>query len=394
MPVQPENGNPRLQNAVVVALWLAVIIGICIRIGLVVRDHDVFATYSDAGRKWLASQPLYSYTRGFVYSPLIAALFAPFSLLPEWLGAIVWRLLSTFVFVAGIFYWLREELEIPRTRYWLVFLLILPLSLGNFNNGQVNPLITGLLMTAIVCAHRKQWAVSVLCLGLSAYLKIYPLSVALLLILVYPRQLSWRLALGLFLMGACSFLLQRPDYVLDQYHRWFNTRAADDRRANIDIAPRDFAMLLKAIRIDLSSRMFLVFQLIAAIGAAGVCIYGRIRNWSEKRLLLTVFNLGTCWMLLFGPSTEDATYVMVAPPLALALVRTQKLPVWMKGLLYLSYAVLLAGLSLNAFARLKKTPYTMSIQPVGTLIFLIFTAIWIFHTPFWPDRKSPVPERA
>ena len=366
MPVQPENGNPRLQNAIVAALWLAVIIGVCIRIGLVVRDHDVFSTYFDAGRKWLASQPLYSYTRGFVYSPLIAALFAPFSLLPEWLGAIVWRLLSTSVFVAGIFYWLTEELEIPRTRYWLVFLLILPLSLGNFNNGQVNPLITGLLMTAIVSAHRKQWAVSVLCLGLSAYLKIYPLSVALLLILVYPRQLSWRLALGLFLMGACSFLLQRPDYVLDQYHRWFNTRAADDRRANIDIAPRDFAMLLKAIRIDLSSRMFLVFQLIAAIGAAGVCICGRIRNWSEKRLLLSVFNLGTCWMLLFGPSTEDATYVMVAPPLALALVRNQKMPVRMKGLLYLSYAVLLAGLSLNAFARLKKTPYTMSIQPLGT----------------------------
>jgi hypothetical protein len=85
---------------------------------------------------------------------------------------------------------------------------------------------------------------------------------------------------------------------------------------------------------------------------------------------------------------------MVAPPLALALVRNQKMPVRMKGLLYLSYAVLLAGLSLNAFARLKKTPYTMSIQPLGTLIFLIFTAIWIFHTPFWPDRKSPVPERA
>src|SRR5262252_9922811 len=89
-----------LLKVIVVVLWAAVVLGVCIRIGLVSRDHDVFATYADAGRKWISSQPLYSYTRGFVYSPLIAALFAPFSVLPEWLGAIAWRLLSTSVFVA------------------------------------------------------------------------------------------------------------------------------------------------------------------------------------------------------------------------------------------------------------------------------------------------------
>ena len=42
-----------------------------------------------------------------------------------------------------------------QSSYWLVFLLILPLSLGNFNNGQVNPMIIGLLMIAIVAGQRK-----------------------------------------------------------------------------------------------------------------------------------------------------------------------------------------------------------------------------------------------
>jgi hypothetical protein len=399
-----ENQRPagNLRNVIVVALWSAVLIGICIRIGLMSRDHDVFATYADAGRKWVNSQPLYSYTRGFVYSPLIAGLFALFSWFPNWLGGILWRLLTATVFLAGLVCWLKAELRagIPRSRYWLVFLLILPLSLGNFNNGQANPLITGLLMIAIVSAHRRQWTISAICLGLTAYLKIYPLSVGLLLVLLYPRQLGWRLLLALGLMGILSFLLQQPGYVLEQYQRWLGTRAVDDRRTNIDIAPRDFAMLLKACHINLSSRMFLILQLLAGMGAAAVCVYGRLRDWSEERLLIAVFNLGTCWMLLFGPSTEDATYAMIAPPVALALVQAlgeKGIGGRTKSLICSSYAVLLLGLALNAFFRLKKTPYTMSVQPFGALMFLMYSVIWLFTGSLWRDvrqrSRATVPAR-
>lgn len=381
MDLSAEIKKTNLRNTLVIALWSAVLIAICIRVGLAVQHHNVFTDYADAGRKWIAAEPLYSYTRGFVYSPLIAAMFAPWALLPDWLGAIIWRLLTTAIFVVGIFYWLKEELEIPRSNYWLVFLLILPLSIGNFNNGQVNPLIIGLLMVAIVAAGQSQWTISVICLSLCAYLKIYPLAVGLLLLLVYPRQIGWRLALTLFLMGAFSFFLQQPAYVLDQYKRWIGTRATDDRRMNIDIAPRDFAMLLRAIHVDMSSRTFLVLQLSAAVAAAAVCIYGRLKKWSKECLLLAVLNLGTCWMLLFGPATEDATYVMIAPPLALALVRTQKTSSRMKFLLYLSYLVLLTGFSISSFLRLKKNPYNMSVQPLSALLFLIYTLIWLFNSP-------------
>jgi hypothetical protein len=381
-----DQKGTNLLNVIVVALWAAVVVGICIRIGLVSRDHDVFATYADAGRKWISSQPLYSYTRGFVYSPLIAALFGAFSWFPLWLGGILWRLLTVSIFLAGIFCWLKDDSGVPKSRHWLVFLLILPLSLGNFNNGQVNPLITGLLMIAIVCAHRSSWTISAICLGVTAYLKIYPLSVALLLVLLYPRQLAWRLLVTVLLMGALPFLLQHPNYVLEQYQRWFGTRAVDDRRMNMNIAPRDFAMLLRAIHINLNSRTFLLLQLFAAVLAAGVCIYGRIRSWSEDRLLVATFTLGTCWMLLFGPATEDATYAMIAPPIALAMAQNERIPGRMRSLVFSSYAVLLIGLTLNAFFGLKKTPYTMSVQPLGALMFLIYAVIWIFDGSLWPDK--------
>ena len=305
----------RLLNILVIGLWAAVLLGISIRIGFFSHSHDVFGTYADAGHEWTASQPLYTYTRGFVYSPLVAAFFAPFSWLPIALGSVLWRLLNAAMFLAAIFWWLQAQItdHLPKSSYWLVFLLILPLSLGNFNNGQVNPMIIGLLMVALLAAHEKRWTLSAVAVGFSAYLKIYPLSVGLLLVLLYPRQLGWRLALALILMGAASFVLQRPAYVLEQYQRWFSTRAADDRRMNMDIAPRDFAMILRLLHINLSAHVVLVLQILAGAGAAVLCLVGRLRKWSEQRLLVCVLTTGTCWMLLFGPTTEDATYAMIAP---------------------------------------------------------------------------------
>jgi hypothetical protein len=377
----------RRLNILVIGLWAAVLLGISIRIGLSSHSHDVFGTYADAGRRWTASQPLYTYTRGFVYSPLVAAFFAPFSWLPISLGSVVWRLLNAAVFLGAIFWWLKSEItdRVPKSSHWLVFLLILPLSLGNFNNGQVNPMIIGLLMVALLAAHEERWTLSAVAVGFAAYLKIYPFSVGLLLVVLYPRQLGWRLALTLILMGAVSFVLQRPSYVLEQYQRWFSTRAADDRRMNMDIAPRDFAMILRLLHINLSAHVVLVLQMLAGAGAAALCIVGRLRKWSEQRLLICVLTTGTCWMLLFGPTTEDATYAMIAPVLAFAMVQAfhQETPLWMRVLVCGSFALLLLGLILNAFFSLKKTPTSMSIQPIGALLFAGYSILWLFRSSLW-----------
>jgi hypothetical protein len=55
----------------------------------------------------------------------------------------------------------------------------------------------------------------------------------------------------------------------------------------------------------------------------------------------------------------------------------------MRVLICVSYAVLLVGLILNAFFGLKKTPYSMSVQPFGALLFAGYTIIWVFSSSLW-----------
>src|SRR4029078_9975421 len=77
-----------------------------------------------SGKHWLASEPLYSGKRGFVYSPLVAAFFAPFSVLPVAAASILWRLLSAFIFVAAVCKWLKSALhrDISIRHFGVVFL--------------------------------------------------------------------------------------------------------------------------------------------------------------------------------------------------------------------------------------------------------------------------------
>jgi len=378
-------------DRIVVAAWIVTAAAVSLRAFASFRN-DLVATYAEAGARWLRGLPLYSTTSGFIYSPLVAGLFVPLSLVPHSVAGILWRLLNAGVFAGAIFWWLKSEIHdrVTKKYFSLIFLLLLPLSIGNLNNGQVNPLIIGLLIFSIVAARHERWTFCAICIGIATYFKIYPLCVGLLLILFYPRQLAWRLIVVLVLLGALSFVLQRPSYVLEQYQRWISSRAADNRRTNVNIAPRDFAMLLEVFRIYLSARAFLLLQVLAGCLVAIVCWLGR--NWPENRRLVCLLTLASCWMLLFGPSTESATYVVLAPAVVLALVQAfqQEVPLWIRVLLLTSFVVLLLGLTANSFLHVEKDVYSMSVQPFGALLFTIFAVPWLTTTRFWRGgRTSP-----
>src|SRR5690348_10590223 len=66
--------------------------------------HRVYAfnDYVLAGHHWIQSEYLYGNWRGFIYSPIVAAFFAPLSILPPALAYLLWLLLNASVFLSGL----------------------------------------------------------------------------------------------------------------------------------------------------------------------------------------------------------------------------------------------------------------------------------------------------
>ena len=382
----------------VLAAWIvaaAVILILGIRNGSNAhhRAHSVIGTYLGAGRNWLAGNALYisKGSAGFVYSPLVAALFAPFTVLPEAASHPLWLALSMAAFLWAVWAGLRAGLfpSVGKEAYAAVFLLLLPLSLGNFNNGQVNPLVIALLLFAVVAVKGGRMTLAALCVAAAVYFKIYPIAMGLVLMVAYPKDFSWRFLLALLALGALSFVLQRPPYVLSQYQLWFATRMADTRHEEGIV--RDLFIVFKALHIDVSERAHMAFQALSGAAIAALAVAGRFRfHWSSVRLLVAVFCLVDAWMLLCGPATESATYVMLAPAVAAAVVESfrKPLPAWLKGLACASLVILLLGTAINSFLQLEKTPLVMSVQPLGALVFACFALVWICSDRFWSEPEG------
>lgn len=362
----PEQAAPvwldRYARSALVWLWAILVLVILARGALQPHRATVYPIFAHAGLEWRHSADLYDYQPAgsnldwFRYAPAIAAFFAPLSLLPDALAGLLWRGLNATVFLAGFVVFVRAvdpgRAALTARGSAALGLLLVPLSLSSLNNAQANPLVIGLLLFALASAARRHWTRAAICLAIPILFKLYPLAVALLLVLLYPRQLSWRLALCLLVGALVPFALQEPDYVLRQYRGWFDCLAADDRRGfPLAFGYRDFHTLARFAGLSIPARPYLALQLASAAGVAALLLWERWRGLTEKALLGRVLDLGCCWMILLGPATESCTYILLAPTLALAGWRAWRpgRPLWTRAALTAIVALFAVSVTATAF---------------------------------------------
>ena len=402
MAAELADTEKRTRNAwlTVGALWVALVLGVLIRSLLKPGGGTVFPIFHTAGGRWLHGKNLYSGGTDYLYSPLVAALFSPLALMPFWLANIVWRLGVVATYLAAVRAWLRDDsvgaARIPVQNHPLVFLILLPLSIGSINNAQANPLVVALVMFAIIATRSARWAVAALCIGIVAYLKIYPLAAGLLLCVIFPRKFSWRLGSALLALGALSFVLQKPSYVAEQYHNWVATRSVDERHRDVMNRPRDLWTLLAACGIELNLRFYFIIQILGGGVIAALCFVGRLKKWGNDRLLTLIFTLVCCWMLLLGPATESSTYILLAPAISLAVVEAFSRPFtrWMRALIATVLSILIGGAAFIAFTGRRRDLWSMSVQQIGTVLFAVFALAWLFKDSLWRESEvAAVPRR-
>jgi hypothetical protein len=304
--------------------WALVFLGLLIRLMVASGLHSVYPIFSDAARCWLQGQDMYwpehyvPSLDSFRYSPAIAAFFAAFAWLPDRAGSMAWLSISTLALAIALHWWLRDGLPVPIGPWKLTgaSLLVLTFAAGNLNNGQTNAVITAMLLLAALACACKRWNLAAACLVIASLLKVYPLAFGLLLALIYPRQLVPRLIIGLAIGLAIPFFLKSPAYVVRQYQEWFALMRSDDRKfAALTVCYRDLWLLIRVFGLPISSKLYIVIQAAGALGAAGICYWGKLAGLPSRALIMLSLSLATLWMTLLGPATESSTYLLIAPAL-------------------------------------------------------------------------------
>ena len=389
--------------------WILALLVICVRVGVFPHRQSSYATdYVPAGWRWLHGAEVYGKRQGFVYSPLIAAFFAPFSVLPPAVGGVFWRLLGAAGMLAAAVVWLGSRWsdlgQLPARRpdpatVPTACLLFLPLAVGNLNLGQMNVPVLALAAGGVLAAGRQGWNLAALLLALAAFIKIYPLALGLLLVVLYPRELSWRLLLALLGLFVVSFGLQHPPYIWREYHRWIAVLGGDNRLdTGLRYTWRDFGYLLRAGGVPLSDRAYRFMEVAAGGALALFLLLGQRRGrWPREKLVGGTFCLGCAWMMLFGPATEAATYVVLALPVCGLLVAAWTRPavaserrfvLGSRAVLTTAYLLLLCADGLNSWWHGQaRHLFTRTLQPDAALLFTAQT-VWSLL------RSTPAPSTA
>jgi hypothetical protein len=314
---------------VMLGTWIVLCVLMCVRSYVVVHRNSVYPIFSDAARNWVAGKNLYDEhflavgLDQYRYSPIVTVGLVPLSLLPDSVGNVVWRLVNMLIYFGG-FAWFCRDVFPGRARIGfggaaLLGLGLLPVSLASLNNGQANPLLIGMMLIGAAAVARERWNLAAVALAVPVLFKIYPIAVALLLVTLYPRRLGWRLGAALAAGLVLPFLFQRPDYVAGQYGEWFTYLAQEDRSHRpLTDSYRDFLLLLRWLDWTPSHRVYQLIQLGTAAGLAALTLWRGRSAAARADVLRGTLDLGCCWIILFGPATENCTYILLGPTLALA----------------------------------------------------------------------------
>ena len=386
LPMPPDAVSTRLAWTAWVILTVITCVGVADK--LHDRPHEPLTNRSEeyASRQWWAEGDLYRpFEREFfLYLPHAAILYSPFHLGPDLLRNVLVRIVYVGLFALALFVF--AGLGNPRRRgqrFFLMTLVCIPLAGHSARGAQMNLPLAAFMLLATVAIARGRWSWATVALLVGVVLK--PLGVVWLLLAVglWPRQLGWRVAVGLIVAAAFPFAFGRPEYVLRQYADFFH-------KMTIEVAPkrgfRDIrGLLVTGLGIQVSHGTLLVVRAVAAVAAFALALVAR-KRWNLTGAALAFYVLGATYLMLFNPKTEGPTYALLGPAIGVLLA-------WaVLGLRSLPLALLLAGITLGiAFSWEIWGPGQHWFRPLLALVFLVVVILSVALSPDGKERCPWVP---
>lgn len=345
-------------------------------------QRTVVVAYRDGALDWIAGRGMYTGEGigGFVYLPQAAMLFVPLALLPKVVGEILWRLAAIGTLALGLRSFARLTGEKSGIELFsLMTLVSIPLAWDCARNGQATLPLTGLMLLTVVDVARGRWWRATLWLSLGVAVKPVMI-VPVLLIMAIDRPMIWRVPIGMVLVALSPFLMQRPDYVLQQYSAFLhNTTTA----SHVAVVAQGWSSPFNALQfagVHVPERVQTAVRIVAAFATLALCRLARRRH-DAVRSAIFVFSLSVIYLLLFSPRTETNTYAMLGPAVAAFLA-----PAYLiegrttAGNLLFAIALATGG---NRFFQYVLTPHadTDWLPPLMGVCFAVYVVVRLFKDP-------------
>jgi len=272
------------------------------------------------------------------YGVLFSLIIAPFALLPDGAGFLLFTLLN-----AGLLVWAVHILPLPNKQKMLILLF----SIVEFGNSahyiQFNAIIAAIIIVSFLMIEREREDLATLFIVLGTLVKLYPV-VALTFFLFSKHKLKFILwgFVWLGVLVCLPMLIASPHYVLQCYADWY-VSLHEKNSLNADLtSSQDISVMGSARHLlrdaTIPNWPFLLFGVIAF----GLPLL-RFGQYKFARFRYQVMASALMLIVLFSTGSEHPTYI-IAIVGAMIWIFMQENPFSRKNIVLLILLVLVTGL--------------------------------------------------
>lgn len=248
-------------------------------------------------------QPEYYYDRTH-YGPVFSLIIAPFTLLPDSFGVVLWVLFNAFILFKAI-----QLLPLKKNSYIIILLLCANDIVASSIFFQFNPIITALIIFSFYFIRKKQnfWAALMIALG--TFTKLYGI-VGLAFFFFSDNKL--KLIAGLVFWSAVLFVLpmaiSSPEFILKTYSAWYHDLLAKNTE-NVSSDLQDISVMGIVRRVFNYPDFKNIFVIAPAIFIFALS-YIRVKYFKSIQYQLLILASVLIFTVIFSSSAESSTYII------------------------------------------------------------------------------------
>jgi hypothetical protein len=242
------------------------------------------------------------------YGPFFSLIIAPFALLPNCIGVLLWAMLN-----AWILFYAVHQLPLSSKAKHTILLISLIENVTSIQNLQFNPMLCSWILLTYVFIREGKLGLAALIMVAGTLVKLY--GIVGLPFIFFTKE--YKKIIGyLFLWGALLFclpmLISSPAFVLQSYGDWYQVlieKNAENISSYQNIGMTDISAMGFVRRVsgyyDVSN-----FYFILPAGIFTLLPIFRYSQWKEVTFQLTYVAQVLIGVVIFSTSAESPTYVI------------------------------------------------------------------------------------
>ncbi len=308
------------------------------------------------------------------YGPIFALIIAPFALLPDEVGVVLWVIFNAWVLLLAI-----RSLPVKQEQYLLILLLCAHELMTSAANVQSNPLVAALIILSYVFIKNEKdfWAALMIALG--TFIKLYGIvGLAFFLFSNNKLKLMASLVFWSVVLFALPMIISSPKFIVQTYKDWYNDLVYKNG-VNV-LSTRNDVSVMGVIRKTGLANISNTLVLLPAMLLFALS-YIRFRYFKTVHFQLLIVASTLIFPVIFSTGSESPTYIIAFVGVAIWFINAKK-PLNYLDISLLIFALVLTSLSpSDIFPKHLKVNYVDPYALKALPCFLVWLKI-IYETWF------------